>query len=98
MDHRESKGIPEKHYFGFLGYIKDFDCVDHNKLWEILKEMRKPDHLTCFLRNLHAGQEAAIRNGYGTMVEKGMATHSLFPPGTREPGGLPSMGSHRVGT
>ena len=41
--------------------------MDHNKLWKILKEMRKPDHLTCFLRNLHAGQEAAIRNGYGTM-------------------------------
>ena len=45
-------------YFCFVDYAKDFDCVDHNKLWTILKEMRIPDHLTCLLRNLHAGQEA----------------------------------------
>ena len=48
----------------FIDYTKTFDCVDHNKLWKILKEMRI-DHLTCFLRNLHAGQEAAIRTGHG---------------------------------
>ena len=44
----------------------DFDCVDHNKLWEILKEMEIPDHLTCLLRNLYAGQEATVRTGHGT--------------------------------
>ena len=48
-------------YFCFIDYAKDFDCVDHNKLWEILKEMEIPDHLTCLLRNLYAGQEAALR-------------------------------------
>ena len=46
--------------------IKAFDCVDHKKLWKILKEMRIPDHLTCFLRNLYAGQEATVRTGHGT--------------------------------
>ena len=45
----------------FIDYAKAFDCVDHNKLWKILKEMRIPDHLTCLLRNLYAGQEAAVR-------------------------------------
>ena len=53
-------------YFCFIDYPKAFDCVDHNKLWKILKEMGIPDHLTCFLRNLYAGQEAAVRNGCGT--------------------------------
>ena len=47
-------------------YAKAFDCVDHNKLWKILREMGKPDHLTCLLRNLYAGQEATIRAGHGT--------------------------------
>ena len=47
-------------YFCFIDYAKAFDCVDHNKLWEILQEMRLPDHLTCLLRNLYAGQEATI--------------------------------------
>ena len=49
-------------YFCFIDYAKAFDCVDHNKLWNILKEMQIQDHLTCLLRNLYAGQEAAIRN------------------------------------
>ena len=49
-----------------LDYAKAFDCVDHNKLWKILKEMRIPDHLTCLLRNLYAGQEATVRTGHGT--------------------------------
>ena len=53
-------------YFCFIDYAKAFDCVDHNKLWKILKEMGIPDHLTCLLRNLYAGQEATLRTGHGT--------------------------------
>ena len=53
-------------YFCFIDYAKAFDCVDHNKLWKILKEMGIPDHLTCLLRNLYAGQEATVRTGRGT--------------------------------
>ena len=53
-------------YFCFTDYVKAFDCVDHNKLWKILKEMGISDHLTCLLRNLYAGQEATVRTGYGT--------------------------------
>ena len=52
-------------YFRFIDDAKAFDCVDHNKLWEILKEMGIPDHLTCLLRNLYAGQEATVRTGHG---------------------------------
>ena len=50
----------------FIDYAKAFDCVDHNKLWKIVKEMGIPDHLTCLLRNLYAGQEAIVRTGHGT--------------------------------
>ena len=53
-------------YFCFTDYAKAFDCVDHNKLWKILKEMGIPDHLICLLRNLYAGQEAIVRTGHGT--------------------------------
>ena len=53
-------------YFCFIDYAKSFDCMDHNKLWKILQEMGIPDHLTCLLRNLYAGQEAAVRTGRGT--------------------------------
>ena len=53
-------------YFCFTDYAKAFDCVDHNKLWKILKEMGIPDHWTCLLRNLYAGQEATVRTGHGT--------------------------------
>ena len=53
-------------YFCFIDYAKDFDCVDHNKLWKILKEMGIADHLTYHLRNLYAGQEAPVRTGHGT--------------------------------
>ena len=53
-------------YFCSTDYSKAFDCVDHNKLWKILKEMGIPDHLTCLLRNLYAGQEATVRTGHGT--------------------------------
>ena len=56
----------QKHiYFCFIDYAKAFDCVDHNKLWKILKEMRIPDHLTCLLGNLYAGQEATVTTGHG---------------------------------
>src|SRR5574337_753746 len=62
--------------FCFIDYAKAFDCVDHNKLWKILKEMGIPDHLTCLLRNLYAGQEATVRTGHGTahwfQIEKGV--------------------------
>ena len=54
-------------YFCFIDYAKAFDYVDHNKLWEILKEMGIPDHLTCLLRNLYAGQEATVRTEHGTI-------------------------------
>ena len=53
-------------YLCFIDYTKAFDCVDHNKVWKILKEMTIPDHLTCLLRNLYAGQEATVRTIYGT--------------------------------
>ena len=52
--------------FCFIDYAKAFDCVDHNKLWKILQEMEISDHLTCFLRNLYAGQELTVRTGHGT--------------------------------
>ena len=54
-------------YFCFIDYVKAFDCVDHNKLWKILKEMRIPEHLTCLLRNLHVDQEATVRIENGTI-------------------------------
>ena len=54
-------------YFCFIDNTKAFDCVDHNKLWKILKEIRILDHLTCLLRNLYAGQEATVRTGHGTI-------------------------------
>ena len=55
-------------YFCFIYYAKGFDCVDHNKLWKILKEMGIPDHLTCLLRHLYVGQETTVRTGGGTTV------------------------------
>ena len=57
-------------YFCFIDYAKSFDCVEQNKLWKILKEMGIPDHLTCLLRNLCAGQEATVRTGHGTTDSK----------------------------
>ena len=53
-------------YYFFIDYAKAFDCVDHNKMWKILKDMGMPNHLTCLLRNLYAGQEATVRTGHGT--------------------------------
>ena len=56
----------QKSIYCFIDYTKVFDCMDHNKLWKILKETGTPDYLTCLLRNLHAGQEATVRTGHGT--------------------------------
>ena len=68
MYHKESKGIPEKKkIYSFTDYTKAFECVDHNKLWKILKKMGIIDHFTSFLRNLYAGQEATVRTGHKTM-------------------------------
>ena len=61
-------------YFCFTDYAKAFDCVDHNKLWKILQEMGIPDHLTCLLRNLYAGQEATVRIGHGTKIGSKLGT------------------------
>ena len=66
LDHRKSREFQKNIYFCFIDYAKAFDCVDHNKLWKILKEMGIPDNLTCLLRNLYAGQEATVRTGHGT--------------------------------
>ena len=60
-------------YFCFIDYAKAFDCMDHNKLWKILKEMGIPDHLTCLLRNLYASQATKVRTGHGT--EQDMEQH-----------------------
>ena len=63
---RKAREFQQSIYFWFIDHIKVFDCVDHHKLWKILKEMGIPDHLTCLLRNLYAGQEATIRTKHGT--------------------------------
>ena len=62
----KARQFQENIYFCFIDYATAFDCVDHKKLWKILKEMGMPDHLTCLLRNLNAGQEATVRTGHGT--------------------------------
>ena len=64
----KKQGFQKNFYFCFIDYAKAFDCVDHNKLWKILKEMGISDHLICLLRNLYAGQEATVRTGHGTTV------------------------------
>ena len=63
---KKAREFQKNIYFCFIDYVKAFDCVNHNKLWEILKEMGIPDHLTCLLRNLYAGQEVIARTGHGT--------------------------------
>ena len=67
-----------------MDYAKAFDCVDHNKLWKILKEMRIPEHLTCLLRNLYARQEATVRTGHGTtnwfQIGKGICQGYILSP------------------
>ena len=62
----KARNFQKNIYFCFIDYAKSFDCVDHNKLWKILKEMGIPDHLTCLLRNLYAGQEETVKTGHGT--------------------------------
>ena len=62
---KKQESSRKTHYFCFIDYAKAFDGVDHNKLWKILKDMGIPDHLTCHLRNLYAGQEATVRTGHG---------------------------------
>ena len=83
----KSRGFQENIYFCFIDYAKAFDCVDHNKLWKILKEMGILDHLTCLLRNLYADQEATVRTEHETMnwfqIGKGVwqgytLSHCLF--------------------
>ena len=72
---RKHREFQKNIYFCIIDYAKIFDCVDHSKLWKILKELGIPDHLTCLLRNLYAGQEATVRTRHGTMdwfqIEKG---------------------------
>ena len=74
----------KKHLLLLHEYAKAFDCVDHNKLWKILKEMGIPDHLTCLLRNLYAGQEATVRTGRGTTdqfkIGKGVHQGCILSP------------------
>ena len=71
-------------YFCFIDYAKTFDCVDLNKLWKVLKEIRIPDHLTCLLRNMYAGQEATVRTGHGTtdwlQIGKGVRQGCVLSP------------------
>ena len=81
---KQAKEFQKNIYFCFIDYAKAFDCVDHNKLWKILKEMGIPDHMTCLLRNLYAGQEATVRTGHGTTdcfpVRKGVHQGYILSP------------------
>ena len=82
---KKQESSRKKVYFCFIDYAKAFDCMDHNKLWKILKEMGiLPDHLTCFLRNLYAGQEAIVKTGHGTtewfQVGKGVHQGCILSP------------------
>ena len=81
---KKARGFQKNTYFCFIDYAKVFDCVDHNKLWKILKVMRIPDPLTCLLRNLHAVQEATVRTGHGTadwfQIGKGVRQGCILSP------------------
>ena len=80
----KAREFQENIYFCFTDYAKAFDCVDHNKPWKILKEIGIPDHLTCVLRNLYAGQEATVRTGHGTtdwfQIWKGVHQGCILSP------------------
>ena len=80
----KARELQKNIYFCFINYAKAFDCVDHNKLWRILKEMEIPDHLTCLLRILYAGQEATVRTGHGTtnwfQIGKGVHQSYILSP------------------
>ena len=82
LDHKKAREFQKNIYSCFTDYAKAFDCVDHNKLWKILQAMGIPDHHTCFLRNLYAGQETTVRIGHETkdwsQIEKGV--HQGCPP------------------
>ena len=84
IESTKKKRIPENIYFCFTDYHKAFDCVDHNKLWKILQEMRIPKHLTCLLRNMYAGQESIIKTGHGTtdwfLIRKGVCQGCVLSP------------------
>ena len=81
---KKAKEFQRNIYFCFIDYVKALDCVDHKKLWKILKEMGIPDHLTCLLRNLCAGQEATVRTGHGTtdwfQIGKGVRQGCILLP------------------
>ena len=80
----KARKFQKNNYFCFIDCARSFDCVDHNKLWKILQEMRIPDHLTCLLRNLYAGQEATVRTGHGTkdwfQIGKGVHQGGILSP------------------
>ena len=80
----KARELQKNIYFCFIDYAKAFDCVDHNKPWEILNEMGIPDHLTCLLRNLYAGQEATVRTGHRTtdwfQIGKGVRQGCILSP------------------
>ena len=81
---KKARALQKNIYFCFIDYAKAFDCVDHNKMWKILKEMGIPDHLTCLLRNLYAGQGATVRTGHGTtdlfQIGKGIWQGCILSP------------------
>ena len=81
---KKAREFQENIYFWFINYAKAFDCVDHNKLWKILKEMGIPDYLTCLLRNPYAGQEATVRTGHRTtdwfQIGKGVCQGYILSP------------------
>ena len=80
----KAREFQKNNYFCFINYAKAFDCVDHNKLWNIFNEMGIPDHITCLLKNLYAGQEATIRTGHGTtdwfQIGKGVCQGCVLSP------------------
>ena len=81
---KKARELQKNIYFCFIDYAKAFNCVDHNKLCKVLKEMGIPDHLTCLLRNLYAGQEATVRTGHGTtdwfQIRKGVCQDCMLSP------------------
>ena len=81
---KKAREFQKNIYFWFIDYTKAFDCVDHHKLWKILKDMGIPDHLTCLLRNLYAGEEATVRTGHETtdwfQIGKGVRQGCILPP------------------
>ena len=81
---KKARAFQKNIYLCFIDYTKDFDCVDHNKLWKILKEMGTPDHLTCLLRKLYAGKKAIVRTGHGAtdrfQIGKGVCQGWILSP------------------